>query len=454
MADTNKPRMALIYPAEMAYQLNRDRTFSSGQLMTLAALAPPEFDIVIFEEQRGDCVDFNIQVDIACISLMTSQAPRAYAIADRYRQTGTKVIMGGIHPTVLPEEALAHADAVVAGEAEPVFSIVINDVLNNRSQGIYRPTKLTPPEQIPAFKHNLFPRNIYDMALIKATRGCPYDCDFCSVPNVQGRMYRTRPVSHVISEISSLPNRRIFFLDDNIVGNPSYAKQLFSELIPLKRHWIGQASLETLTRDKELLQLARKSGCIALLFGVESLNAKNLVDINASYKSRDHSQSALANKLNTIRHAGIMAMPYIMLGFDHDDITVFERTLQFLLEAKIPICGLPICTPMPGTAFYDRMEQKGRIIERNWSAYTGESAIFDPAQMTRQQLKDGADWATVEFYRWLNIAKRTPAHRANLFYYLSMNLGFFFNARKYREGHRRFEEQWVRTRKGQFKQIK
>jgi len=280
---------------------------------------------------------------------------------------------------------------------------------------------------------------VFDLALIKATRGCPFDCEFCSVPAVQGRRFRTRPASQIMAEIASLPNRRLFFLDDNIVGNPAFAKELFSELTPLRRPWIGQASLDTLTRDDELLHLTRASGCVALLFGVESLSADNLADVNALGKSHGHSQEALAARLDKVRRAGIMAMPYIMLGFDHDDITVFERTVRFLLMARVPICGLPILTPMPGTAFYDRMAGEGRITDRNWAAYTGELPVFEPAQMSRKDLKDGADWATVEFYRWLNILTRTPSQRANLFYYLAMNLGFFFNARKYHEGHRRFE---------------
>ena len=432
-------RLALVYPTEPVYRQNRDRTFSSAQLMALAALVPPEFEIVVFEEQRGESVDFTERVDVACLSLMTSQAPRAYAIADAYRQAGTKVILGGIHPTVLPEEALAHADAVVAGEAEPVFAEVLDDVLRGRSQGVYRPAELTAPEEIPPFRHDLFARNVFDLALIKATRGCPFDCEFCSVPAVQGRRFRTRPASQIMAEIASLPNRRLFFLDDNIVGNPAFAKELFSELTPLRRPWIGQASLDTLTRDDELLHLTRASGCVALLFGVESLSADNLADVNALGKSHGHSQEALAARLDKVRRAGIMAMPYIMLGFDHDDITVFERTVRFLLMARVPICGLPILTPMPGTAFYDRMAGEGRITDRNWAAYTGELPVFEPAQMSRKDLKDGADWATVEFYRWLNILTRTPSQRANLFYYLAMNLGFFFNARKYHEGHRRFE---------------
>jgi radical SAM superfamily enzyme YgiQ (UPF0313 family) len=432
-------RVALVFPAEPAHRRAAGRSLTSAQLMVLAALLPPGFDTVIFEEQKGQAANLADPVDVACISMMTHQAARGYEIADAYRRLGTPVVIGGMHASCLPHEALAHADAVVVGEAEPVFAQVLDDVLCGRSEGVYQAASRPSAADIKPFAHRRFTRGAFNLALVQATRGCPYDCSFCTVTKVQGHKMRTRPVSHVIEEILEQPGRPIFFLDDNIVGDPTYAKSLLRQLAPLGRRWIGQASLNTLTSDPELLELARESGCIGLQLGVESLDTENLRAEHAFNKSRLDSAEALESKLASVHEAGILAAPWIIFGFDHDDETVFERTVRAVEAMRVPFVGLPICTPYPGTALHDRLAAGGRILHTDWRLYDTEHVAFQPALMAADTLRDGAAWASHQFYRPAKVLRRAPSHRRRLLSYLLVSAGFYANSRRYREGAARFE---------------
>jgi radical SAM superfamily enzyme YgiQ (UPF0313 family) len=432
-------RVALIYPAEPAHRLAPGRSLTSAQLMVLVSLLPPGFEPVIFEEQKGGICDLAQRVDVACISIMTHQASRGYEIADAYRKHGTPVVIGGMHASCLPQEALGHADAVVVGEAEPIFAQVLDDVLSGRSQGVYQAAVRPAPTDIKPFAHRHFTPGAFNLALVQATRGCPYDCSFCTVTKVQGHRMRARPVSQVIEEILEQPRRPIFFVDDNIVGDPAYAKALLRELAPLRRTWIGQASLNTLTADRELLELARESGCAGLQLGVESLDTENLRDEHAFNKSRLDSADALESKLGRVHDAGILAAPWIIFGFDHDDASVFERTVRAIEAMSVPLVGLPVCTPFPGTALHDRLAADGRILHTDWRLYDAEHVAFRPALMAPDTLRDGAAWASHQFYRWPRVLRRAPRHRRHLLAYLLISAGFHANARRYREGAARFE---------------
>ena len=230
-------------------------------LTTLASLVPDSCEVKIIDE-NVDPVDFDFPADLVAVSLMTPLAPRGYAIADRFRKKGIPVVIGGVHATMAPEEAARHADAVVVGEGELLWPEVIGDFRAGSLKKRYVRDRFAPLTSLPLPRRELLKRGSYLFQnTLQTTRGCPNDCDFCSVFSFYGRTYRFRPVGEVIQEIKTLKGNLIFFVDDNIIGNRTYARELFENLKPLKRRWVSQATLN-LTRDRRLLTLARESGCL------------------------------------------------------------------------------------------------------------------------------------------------------------------------------------------------
>lgn len=435
-----KRKINLICPAQFPYKRMKSRTLNSASLMALASLIPEkDFEICVTEEQRGEKVDFQRDVDVVCITMMTAQALRGYEIAKKFKEKGVKVVIGGIHASALSEEAIKYADAVLIGEAENIFMEIIEDVLCDRSKGIYKAKETADMNKIKPFRNKIFKRgNSFNILQIQATRGCPYNCNFCSVTKVFGRKVRYRPVSNVIEEIISNNEKFIFFLDDNIVGNHIYAKNLFKELIPLRKKWIGQASLNIFAKDDELLELAKESGCLGLFIGIESLNAMNLKDTNSYNKNRIDSEDELSFKMKKIHDKGIFIMASVVFGFDYDDISIFERSVNFLNRNKVGFSSLPILTPYPGTDLFQELKRNGRIFDYNWKHYNNETVVFTPARMSPEELKDGADWASYEFYLPKNIINKIPSHLHNLHYYIGASIGWNIECQRYIKGFLRF----------------
>lgn len=242
----------------------------------IAALTPPDVEVSITDENVST-IDFKKEVDLVGITVITSTANRAYEIADFFRTKGVKVVLGGIHPSVLPEEAGQHADAVVIGEAELTWPRLITDIKAGQLQKIYQHNERPSLAGLPIPRRELYSRSRYIIPnTISTSRGCPYSCSFCSVSLFSGRTYRCRPIGEVIKEIGTLDRKKpIIFVDDNIVGKPAYAKELFHALMPHKLKWLGQSSVN-IASDDELLRLAAASGCIGLLIGFESIAPASL----------------------------------------------------------------------------------------------------------------------------------------------------------------------------------
>jgi len=388
-------------------------------LPVLAALTPPDIEVIVTEEEIED-VTYKDRVELVGISYMTPLAPRAYEIADEYRRRGAKVVLGGIHASALPEEAGLHADAVVIGEAENVWAPLIEDHRANRLKPVYRAAEMSDLHNLPIPRRDLLKQGMtFSPYSIQTTRGCPFGCHFCSVTKFFGGTFRYRPVEDVVREIEKSEKRNWIFVDDNIVGNAAYAAELFRALIPLKIRWVGQSVLH-LAKNKELLDLAAKSGCLGLFIGFESLNELSLQSVNKGVnKVKDYEENA-----RKLHDQGILILASFMFGFDHDDKSVFEKTVEFLIRNKFVAASLPILIPYPGTKLFEKFEEEGRILTRDWSKYDYGNVVFRPKLMEPEALAEGASWAAREFYSRSSIVSRFAYNWRHPLVALVLNAGF------------------------------
>jgi len=372
-------------------------------LAMLAALTPPEIEISIVDEVV-EAVNFDEQVDLVGLSCTTTVVPRAYEIATEYRKRGVKVVLGGTHPTLLPSEAIKYADSVCIGEAEGLWGKMLADFKEDKLEKFYQHNGYCDLSGLPIPRRDLFNTKDYLPASgIQTSRGCPFACDFCAVTAMFGHEYRFRPVEDVLAEIKTLKHKHIFFYDDNIVGNPKYSKELFQALIPLKKHWIGQAST-TVIKNAELMKLMTKSGCKGLFVGFESLSEKNLKDSHK--KHNDPKQfKEVAKRLHD---HGIAIAGAFVFGLDDDDKSVFERTLEFAMDLELDTAQFNWLTPYPNTPIYERMRKENRLIDDEWWL-TGKGVgevVFHPKMMSADELREGSRWVRKNFYSTSSILKR------------------------------------------------
>ncbi len=418
-------KIRLIDPASEDSLLRHSRRelktlwFTHLSLATLAALTPEAMDVAITDE-NVEPVDFGEDVDLVGITGMTIHAQRAYEIARTFRNRGVPVVMGGPHASALPEEAKAHVDSVVIGEAEEVWTDVLADTRRGRLEPFYRAKGFCSMDRAVHPRLDLLKKEAYfTTSCVQTSRGCPFRCDFCYVTQFFGNTYRCRPVDDVIEEVERLQDNFIVFVDDNIAGNPSYAKELFTKLIPLRKKWAGQSSI-TLAKNDKLLQLAARSGCVSLFLGIESLSPENLRSVHKSFnKVNEYEES-----LKKIHDQGIMVLAGLIFGFDYDDEGVFERTVRFCEKTRIEAPCFFVLTPIPGTPFYDRLETEGRILHRDWSKYTGADVVFRPKLMTEETLERGFNWASRDIYSYRSIFKRLVHPQQRFFARMATNLVF------------------------------
>ena len=360
-------------------------------IYVVAALTPPDIDLTVVDENHRR-IDFGAGYDLVGITAMTAAAPRAYAIADRFRRRGTPVVLGGFHPSLMPDEAIAHADAVVIGEAEEIWPQLLADLAANRMQRFYRRDALPDLAGTPVPRRDLMQRSAYLVPnTIETGRGCPFRCNFCSVTTLFGHHYRFRPVAEVVSEVKNLPGKLMFIADDNCVGSLPRARELFAGLIPCGKRWVGQASLN-LARDNKLLKLAARSGCIGLFVGFESVSEHSLKEAGKLHND----VKRYIDDVQRIRDHGIAVHGAFIFGFDSDDEGVFDKTIDFVRRSHIDSASFSTLTPFPGTPVFSRLEAEGRLLTRDWSRYGG--AVFQPKLMSVEALEQGCRRAWRECY--------------------------------------------------------
>ena len=378
-----------------------------ANLPLLAALTPPGHALKLVDESFAPD-NANEQVDLVGITVMTDLVPRAYRIAADYRNRGAMVVMGGIHPTVLPEEALRYADAVVVGEGETSWPLLVKDAAGGRLQPIYRPSAVTDLSTLPLPKRELYPhpvgRSYTPIATgIETARGCPFNCDFCSTGQVMGKKVRVRPVQEVIRELESISNRYLFFVDDSLGLNRDVARRIFSEMTQFRKLWIGQATV-TLAEDPELLRLMRQSGCEGVIIGFESVDPKNQEKLNKVHSLKMTSGEAV----HRFHEEGIPILGAFVFGFDNEDKSIFERTVDFALAERLDGVQLRILTPFPGTRLYERLRLENRILDPAWwlKEYAPGTLLYRLKGMDPEEFLDGFNGMVKELFSARNIFKR------------------------------------------------
>ena len=397
---------------------------------TLAGLTPRDRDTTIrFYDDRTEAIPFDEPADLVALSVETYTARRAYQIASEYRRRGVPVVMGGFHPTLMPDEASEFAESIIIGEAEGLWPGVIEDFRAGRLQRVYRQAQrpslsgLRPDRSIFAGKRYL------PVGLVEAGRGCHFRCEFCAVQSYFANTQTRRPTDEIIDEIRRIKRPLLFFVDDNITSNMDQAKEFFRALIPLKVKWVSQASINA-AHDEEFLKLIKASGCQGLLIGFESLNPENLKRMRKSFNTM---RGGYERALENLKRHEIPLYVTFILGYDEDHGDTLQETLAFAERHRFYIVAFNHQTPFPGTPLYDRLEREGRLLYDRWwldPAYRYGMVPFAPRGMTAEDVKQRCIEARQQFYSLRSILKRSAnfsVNSRNLFmwsHFFSINLLF------------------------------
>lgn len=405
-------KILLVYPTRLDRN-NRPIKYRKAfppplSLAVLSGATPKQHEVTVVND-IAETIDFSQHYDLVGITAMTTQAPRAYQIADRFRERGVKVVIGGVHATFLPDEVQCHADAVALGEAEGIWEKIVTDFecgspkARYNGDGTFDPAKGPMPSwqgfnmsiypKMPGTKHTIMP--------VYTTRGCPYGCDFCSVTKFFGTKYRTKPVEKVLAEIDNTGARRIFFVDDNIACRPAYSRELFQALRKRNVTWFSQVSTRVL-KHPELLDLAAKSGCEFLLVGIESINESCLDSVGKGFNN----VVQYAELFERMHRVGIVPYASVIFGFDSEFVETFSATTRFLKKHLVGNAAFFLLTPLPGTNLFDRLSRENRLFHKDWSRYNLTNVVFEPKNFSASKLTEEY-WRTFQdYYSLTNIVPR------------------------------------------------
>jgi radical SAM superfamily enzyme YgiQ (UPF0313 family) len=368
----------------------------------MAGLTPRDIDVTLVDD-RLDEIPYDGGFDLVGLSVTIATTTRAYDIADEFRRRGVTVVMGGFHPTLLPEECLEHCDAVVEGEAEYVWTELLDDFRSGRLRRRYRADRLHDLKNLPLPRWELLDRRKYFVPYlpVQTTRGCPFNCTFCEVPIFYGGTYRHRPIGEVIEDVKRVPTGKIQFIDDNITGSREYARELFKALIPLRVRWSCLWTINT-SRDPELLDLAIKAGVYHVNIGIESISEKSLASVN----KRQNRVKDYREMLAGLEKRGIFYSLNFLFGLDEDTPEIFDETMAFLKTTRTPMAFFNTVTPRTGTPMRKQLEDEGRIINPVADRYLGMECIFQPRNMSAKYVEEKVWNCFREFYSLPAILKR------------------------------------------------
>lgn len=374
-------------------------------LPMVAAVTPEKHEVRIINENY-EKLKISDDWDLVGISVLTITAHRSYEIADRFRELGVKVVLGGYHVSALPEEALQHADTVVVGEAENLWPKLLEDMEKGKLKRIYSSQERPDLSKIPNPRRDIYYN--FMTGAVQATRGCPVGCDFCPTSQLLGKTVRKRPIEDVIEDIRSIPNKVIMFRDASLTLDIDYSKALFKAMRDLGKKWIANGNINVLGKDEEFLRLSREAGCIQWFVGFESLSKETLKKIHKL--TNVNVVEKYGEYVRRIQKHGISVVGGMIFGFDEDTPDVFETTYKALEEWQVDGVEFNILTPYPGTAIYQRFEREGRILTKDWSKYSQAHVVFKPKRMTPEELLEGYMWITKKFYSMDKVLKRTLHH--------------------------------------------
>jgi radical SAM superfamily enzyme YgiQ (UPF0313 family) len=412
----------------------------------VAAVTPTDVEVKIVDEAL-EKVDVEEEADLVGLTAQTPVAPRAYQIAEEFKKKGIPVVMGGVHASMLPEEALQHVDAVVIGEAEEVWPDLIGDLRKGQLKRIYRGSGFVNPSNLPLPRRELlYEKSYLPLKLLETTRGCPHRCDFCGVSKFFGFQYRSRPISEIDRELKTLfqktqvmnsalkgflslfskdlpyflKRRLLYIIDSNVAGDRRFCLNLVSLLKEFDFLWYGHAPV-SVAFDQELMKGFSESGCIALNIGFESFSTKNLQSMGKGFNQ----PSRYAEAVKRIHDQGIGIMGTFIVGLDDDDPGVFQRIIDFCIENKLDWALTFIMAPYPGTDSFRRLEEEGRIFCRDWEKYDSLNAVYQPLLMSAEELEKGMRRVWKKVFSLPSIYERViKGPRIHPLFYLTMNWQF------------------------------
>ena len=398
-------------------------------LATLAAYLDPSLDISL-QDEHVERLDLDDEPDLVIIQVYITNAYRAYQIADDYRARGAYVVLGGLHVTSLPDEAIPHADTIFIGPGEHTFPQFLHDLAAGSPQRRYESAVRTL-DALPPIRRDLIQRHRYLVPnSIVVSRGCPHHCTFCYKDGFfsGGRSFYTQRVDDALAEIARLPGRHLYFLDDHLFGSPRFARDLFRGMRGMGRVFQGAATVDSILRD-DVVEEAAAAGLRSLFVGFETLSSSALAGAGKR-QNLGRSYREVARRLESL---GVMINGSFVFGLDGDDRDVFKRTVEWAVEAGLTTATFHILTPYPGTALFTDMAARDLIETRNWDLYDTRHVVYRPSRLSPEELKRGYDWAYEAFYRWSAIFEGASAHHS-----LKHQLKHFF----YSAGWKKFERAW------------
>jgi radical SAM superfamily enzyme YgiQ (UPF0313 family) len=404
-------KVKMILPALIEARSNYSRNYSDRPIkyslfppLGLATLAGylNATDQVELQDEHVEKLTLTDSPDLVVIQVYTPSAKRAYQLADLYRARGSYVCLGGLHVTALPDEAALHADSIFCGPGEDTWPRFLEDFRNGAPQPVYR-SVVRCLDGTPPVRRDLYNRHKYLFPnTLVVSRGCPHQCEFCYKESFYkgGSSFYTMPVDRALLDIESMPGKHLFFLDDHLFGNPVFAHQLFDGLKGMGRVWQAAGTTESIQRP-DLLDSAVEAGLRGLFVGFETLSDANLTSIGKFHSIRRNYEHAV----KMLRQRGVMVNGSFVFGLENDDLSVFNRTVEWAVNIGIETATFHILTPYPGTRLYDRLKREGRILTDDWNLYDTRHAVFKPDRMDAVELEAGYRQAYTDFYSWKGIFK-------------------------------------------------
>ena len=380
-------------------------------LQQIATITPEKHTIEILDETFHR-IDFDREYDLVGITVCTPSAPKAYEIADRFRESGVPVVLGGYHPSALPMEAKQHADSVVIGEAENSWPVLLKDLENNRLREFYHSKTPSDLSDLPPIRRDIGGSH-FTAARIEATRGCPNRCEFCSISNskIGWHVFRKKPVENVIRELNLIPQKFLVFCDTSLTIDVKYTISLFEEMKHLNKKFICYGNCNILNRNERLLKLAKEAGCTLWNIGFDSVSQEALDGAGKKINKVEE----YASVVKKIHDHGMAVLAQFIFGFDAENKEIFDTTIDTVNKVGIDIPAFNILTPFPGTPLYDRLNNERRILIKDWSKYDLTHVVFKPKNISSQELQEGFYQVVERFHNYPNFIKRELK---------SMKLGF------------------------------